>query len=410
MASDPCRTVQRRLSTVDKQFLRLCLGESINDGCVSGESSESESSCACGSYQATDVAFTRKSRASIRHCMQFALASASDDEADTSTEPVEAMYFNMADSDSESESGLYDLEEAFSFDLAKVAEMLKCGCRDVEMLSGVIEQAMEAALESRLEESCIDEPSVEKNNDAAVTTSAVTGDLSGLMTPEGCSTPPSAVGSADEPSRQLAAQLRDRLSIAVRRRSSIAQHPQLAQAVASQNANHRRSVLSAAKAVAESMDIEPTKLRKSIAHTQSLRRQSLVKAAEVLEMTGIKEQEEINQQLKLVQKSVELAHGRHRKSVAQAVAMAACDGAVVKLSAPVRFRNPSKQRVQEAVAKAYERQKQIGKYSTAANVRGAPVALLHARFGSPGNPFSVHCGPDKHEARKQQSKPQAGGA
>lgn len=261
--------------------------------------------------------------------------------------------------------------------------------------------------------------------------------LSGIMTPM---TPPSRADLEEgaDPTRKerldavagspspdvLAARLQAEIVTATpgRYRSSIAQSPQLVQAVCKAT-RRKQSMMQAAVAEqlcgsvkAEDRDAAVAKARQSVSNACRLHRMSVIQAAEVLEAAGIgvkveplegalgasaakAERREVDGKLRLVQKAVDIARQRHRQSVVAAARNVACapvgehqgcsaDGAVGKTVAQAK--------IQKAVSAAYAEFGQRKREATSSGkvpVLGAPLALLQSRT-VPGKPAHfVHCGP-----------------
>ncbi|CAE7717695.1 Nsun2 [Symbiodinium sp. CCMP2592] len=245
----------------------------------------------------------------------------------------------MDDDDDDEEDGCADgLEEIFSFDLAKVAEALRRGASEHELTS-VIEEALVSELPERLAAAKEGAPM-----SACSTATPRTGDISGLMTPpslrstdlEGLRTPPPAEGrvspgigcpsggvSAADLTRRLESQRQPRS----RRRSSIADHPQLLQAVGQIAKRHRRSLAQIVAAEIRKQDAPPrsfAKVRRSVASRQRQHRSGLIHAAEVLEAAGVgvsgsASSEKVAEQLEAVRRALDRAKRRHRQSLIVAV-------------------------------------------------------------------------------------------
>jgi len=133
-----------------------------------------------------------------------------------------------------------------------------------------------------------------------------------------------------------------------RRRSSIAQHPQLLEAVSTAQSRHRQSLAKVVEtelrearrrslatplrqrecfsSPEESVHCPSlAQVRRSVAGAQRRRRSSLIRAAEVLEVAGVgigqqQAQIEVEEHLDLVQRAVEIATRRHRQSILEAMA------------------------------------------------------------------------------------------
>lgn len=259
--------------------------------------------------------------------------------------------------DDEEEDGCTDgIEEVFSFDMDKVAEALRRGANQEE-LSAVIEEAMVKDLPQRIAAA----RSGSRGEREAVPTSPTltprTGDLSALMTPprsdvlEDLMTPPHHDQGASPhrgvSSTDLAARLQKirGQNGSTRRRSSIAQHPQLIEAVNVAKAQHRKSLAKVVEtelrqaAASPGLSTQPSlssapqeirpalaaQVRRSLARAQRRRRASLIRAAEVLEAAGVgvgrqHAPNEVLEHLDVVQRAVETAARRHRESIIVAIA------------------------------------------------------------------------------------------
>jgi len=247
-------------------------------------------------------------------------------------------------------------------------------------------------------------------------------DLSDRMTP-GRSTSPSGAGGADHAGDALVAGVREAVACKTpsHRRSSVAQHSRLVEAINVASAKHRRSIaeaMAAELAATQSGDAaEPEHVphvaraaRKSLALVQRQHRDSLLRAAEVLEVAGVGIGAKgadiasppggsiVDEQLHLVQHALENARRRIRAQVTSAVQRAAmgtgkdsCIGAPI--GSPTGKRAATAARVEQAVAAAYS------KYHR-------PMALLHTNIVTKQGGrrhLGVHCGPTA--ARVEPTRP-----
>jgi len=246
---------RRRLSQPKRQFLQKCLGDDFgSDPETLGEPSSDEDE---------DEVLAKR--------MRFLLSKDSDAEDDSQEDDdagpsLNAIYsfdakemarlscmrnvVNYIFIDDDEEDGCTDgIEEVFSFDLEKVAEALHRGA-DQDELSQIIEEAMIQDLPHRIAESEVIEV-----HETSSTVTPCTGDLSALMTPprrriEDLMTPPEGTvsphfGRGAVSSTILAERLQNIQGEGCssrRRRSSIAQHPQLLEAVSTAQSRHRRSL------------------------------------------------------------------------------------------------------------------------------------------------------------------------
>jgi len=359
-------------------------------------------------------------------------------------------------------SVIHDLEDMYSFDIAMVADALRRGV-GLDELSEVIEDGMASTLERGLAGD-VDELPIVESASGTVTPDTLgddfpyglhctlARDLSGRMTPgratPGKATPtvlPALGGAtefvADELSGRmtppwddelagrmtppdggqsltvspafvssLSMRLRQSLSSVQtkRRRSSVAQHPELVHAVRSAHARHRQS-MAAEVALAHGRQGLPhsaDRMQQAVASACRVHRKSVLQAAEVLEVAGIGVNEkssevisleenaaqmaEVDEQLHLVQEAVNAARRRHRTSIAEAMNKVASvvQGSpsrkvAEKSSAKLSMKNLPEDRVQRIVAAAYdrynERRKATGasKESRGPPAPGAPLALMH---------------------------------
>lgn len=347
------RRRRKRLSQAQRQFLLKCLGEE--------DFSDSDDPDISGPTSDMDVAKR----------MRFLLGDSEDegdkDERDEGPS-LDAIYtfdakemarlsmrnavnFVFIDDDDEEEDGCTDgIEEVFGFDLEKVAEALRRGA-DQDELSHIIEEAMIQDLPQRIATGSGEA----RHEETSSTVTPRTGDLSALMTPP-CEAPEEGpvspqFGGGAVSSTDLAARLQKIGGGACssrRRRSSIAQHPQLMEAVSTAQSRHRQSLAKVVEtelrearrrslatplrqccSPPEEESLRRPSLvaqvRRSVAGAQRRRRSSLIRAAEVLEVAGVgigqqQAQIEVEEHLDLVQRAVEIATRRHRQSILEAMA------------------------------------------------------------------------------------------
>ncbi|CAL1161217.1 unnamed protein product, partial [Cladocopium goreaui] len=246
----PSSVMSRELTAFAAQFLLKCLGEE--------DFSDSDDPDISGPTSDMDVAKR----------MRFLLGDSEDegdkDERDEGPS-LDAIYtfdakemarlsmrnavnFVFIDDDDEEEDGCTDgIEEVFSFDLEKVAEALRRGA-DQDELSHIIEEAMIQDLPQRIATGSGEA----RHEETSSTVTPRTGDLSALMTPP-CEAPEEGpvspqFGGGAVSSTDLAARLQKIGGGACssrRRRSSIAQHPQLMEAVSTAQSRHRQSLAKA---------------------------------------------------------------------------------------------------------------------------------------------------------------------
>jgi len=300
-----------------------------------------------------------------------------------------------------------DIDEMYAFDLQIVAKALQEGA-DKSQLQDIIESEMQKKLEEKLAK---DATGIEQPSQGAVHDMPLPQDVAGLMTPP-------------DGNQADISELAERLKpVAARRRSSIAQHPELLQAVGAARAVHRKSVVQAAAAAAS--ELQPgdmSKVRQSIAATCRNRRASLIKAAEVLEAAGVTSSAEVSQQLKMVHRAVEGARRKYRQSLAAAVEAAeaasveaaeaasvevcekgACDPdpATPTMSKPdpapptMPCQGLSQQRMNEVIAAAYAKRanKAGGKKNIAVQPNYTALASMQMSNGK------LTCGPPKRAVR-----------
>lgn len=362
-----------------------CLGADEEDGFLSAHSGSDD-------FQSLPSTPSSSQEAEGRHF--FALDGGSDDEPEDDG-GLERIYgllgqFHVqreALSDSDTGSGpssadsarAWDVEELFDFDLHTVAEALQRGANALE-LTEVIEASMAAALESRLAPAAVATPAAASGR----CTPVLAGSISTRMTPVGSgrATPSPRAGPPEGPGspRELAARLE---AAALRARRTSALRPQLAEALgAAAKVLRRRTKAIVAKVEATRLTAgkhedqasrAAARLRRSVATAGRCRRQSLLRAAEVLELaagqleqpeqlpevesavegslheavsdgldfglpagpmenrgsrmscSGQHDRQQLVKQLFVVQKAVEGAWRTHRQSIAYAVEQAASD-------------------------------------------------------------------------------------
>ncbi|CAJ1334660.1 unnamed protein product [Effrenium voratum] len=346
------RLSKAKLTEPERQFLLQCLGD---EDFFSADSGSDFESLPGSPRNDADEALAKR----IRFLLSKGDSDGEDElpnDAGLSLETIHAfdpaslarlgkrnvLNYIFIDDDEEEDGCTEGIEEIFSFDMDKVAEALRRGV-DRSELSSVIEEAMVKDLPVRISRS-------QAMPSSSSTLTPRTGELSGLMTPpsmpdlEGLMTPPKGPASSCgqgkrfEMEAELAARLEPlekpsggRQSCPARagmRRSSIAQHPQLLEAVSAATARHRRSMAKVVEAELRQDGLRPSvaaKVRRSVASAQRHRRASFIRAAEVLEVAGVGvgesgAQEEVLEQLDVVQQAVEEAARRHRQSIIVAVA------------------------------------------------------------------------------------------
>eukprot|EP00913_Durusdinium_trenchii_P032977 g30872.t1 len=371
---------KRRFSQAQRSFLLECLGD---EDFLSAESGEEFCSIP-GSPVSGDIneAWAKRTRdARVFHHPSSRQDESGHKDPGPSLESIygfdaeemarlgrhNVLNFVFIDDDEEEDGCTDGIEEVFSFDMDKVAEALRRGANQEE-LSAVIEEAMVKDLPQRIAAA----RSGSRGEREAVPTSPTltprTGDLSALMTPprsdvlEGlkrvpigqlrCASPHRGVSSTD-----LAARLQKirGQNGSTRRRSSIAQHPQLIEAVNVAKAQHRKSLAKVVEtelrqaAASPGLSTQPSlssapqegtnpacyvgktlnaleeirpalaaQVRRSLARAQRRRRASLIRAAEVLEAAGVgvgrqHAPNEVLEHLDVVQRAVETAARRHRE-------------------------------------------------------------------------------------------------
>jgi hypothetical protein len=197
-----------------------------------------------------------------------------------------------------------DVDSEDGFNLVEVVEALNGGANRREL-----EEIIEAGLAERLE--------------YRLNSPSATPDPSGSVTPdvEARMTPPEALMTPDSPGVRdgFAEEVTERLRDAPPRRSSIS-HPAIVEAVEAANSKRR---LSLTRWVSKEPD--STRAQLSARKAAQRHRQSIIKAAEVLEASGVSDCKEesravsVEHKLHLVQRAVEVAQRRHRQSVVRAV-------------------------------------------------------------------------------------------
>lgn len=373
------RSVGKRLSFADRQFLDLVLGDA--DSTEDYHTAYDDDCC--------DFASLPSSPGARRF---FNLCEDSDDEAPSSRfdalPGLDAMYsfdnmkkllVDFADQDDEQEDDSGDLEgqyafDQYSFDVGQVARALQHGA-SLEELVSVIETGMAENLGARL-------ALAETGEAADFGAQPVMGDVTGLMTPP-----------TSEPKPVCPAELAARLTRC--RRSSVADCPRLMAAVNQASARHRRSMAEAVTEDLSESPADPARVRQSVAAARRQHRLSLIKAAEVLEVvekmpeTQQMPEEQVESQLNLLQRAVEVARRRHRLSIMKAVEeVTGVDGpSLVPESAASKC--TALPVVRQAVVAAYAK-----KHNKELSNKNA-LALMHTRVGGiAGKPAHyVHCGP-----------------
>lgn len=251
-------------------------------------------------------------------------------------------YFAM-DDDSDNEGcehnglELYEsLEDMYSFDPGKVSALLRRGANFRE-LRDAIQEALTAALEQRLAAACEPEPPAVAAAPASPNApSVLTGDLAGRMTP-GCATPPS--GEAEEVQTDGQLLLRAATTVEEARKASKARCSSRAQA----RLCHRMSLCKAQELTATALA------------------DSCGSGGEAPPPEG---------SVDLVQRAIEEAAHRHRRSITGALRQLAgsesgdadsLGAAAVATESSERsddsFSKVLQDRIQQAMAAAYERQR-----------------------------------------------------
>jgi len=352
---------------------------------------------------------------------------------------------DLDDSSSEVDEWRYDIEDEFAFDEDRVAEAVRRGANAQE-LDEVIQEAMAGALEARMTGNLpvpqdtrpaavtggnrLMVPGAEPHTDASEgsTTCRVTGDLGGLMTPtapSGSETPSAddatSPGAAALDEEELQLRLQKAAATKTRRKPSfvprLSKLPQLADAVRVETARHRRSFAQVA-ALVENADLgeKPTRnVRRSLTSAREVRRQSLLKAAAVIETATVGDEaeassptstQEVDKQLRLVHRAMLSAREKHRLSIVTAVDMAAqghsrpeteeiASSEKTCHSGPLPSQGMAHDKVLQVVAAAYTRHKALGPKA------GAPpawTALMHMQKVEGRQP-RVHCGPRREPCK-----------
>lgn len=355
--------------------------------------------------------------------------------------------------DDDDEGAFSDINDQYEFDPAKVAALLKQRPGvTLEELTDEIGKAMEEATVAKLANvpafaaSPIDmaEPSPMMAGDLSgrMTPPSMSGDLSGRMTPldlAGRMTPPHAAQplvTEAEITNALTKHMAG-ASAGKRRRSSLAHCRRLSVAVDDACKKHRESLVTAASQelsilgseadVAQEVpeDIwrvqrqKEKEIQRCMEASHRQRRQSLLKAAEVLQEAGVGEdskvdlsEEEVTAQLQLVQKAVEGARKRHRQSIRLAVSNVAKDRDQVETasgSSRTQVRSgPSRERLEQAIAAMLAKNENEASRKDAAprkqNQTPAFMALMRTRASVAGR--RVHCGPTPTKALARKAPTQ----
>lgn len=265
------------------------------------------------------------------------------DAEDAPIEPARTMSFALADSDEDDSDSDDGLDDEYEFDHDRLAELVKGGA-DRSQLASVVEDAMAAALERKLAPK-----KGQDQNDAGDKDTAAPScwDLvDGQMTP-GQMTPPE--GNATSPARgdvdDLTKRAQEALASAnARRRRSSAQRkndggPGIARALDEAKDRRRKSLakLNGGSEMQEGNDA-------AMQHANRRHRQSISKAADVLECAGYDEDDvdssEAAAKMRLVQQAMEDARRRHRRSIAEAVRALEQAPVAPKLSEDAKTFNP----------------------------------------------------------------------
>jgi hypothetical protein len=312
------------------------------------------------------------------------------------------------------------LEDVFSFDLDKVADAVRRGV-DKEELQQIIEESMAASFEAAIAEHAVQLPDLDE------VSPLMAGDLAGRMTPPstaacdlaGRMTPPNGTAVQSHQPQNFANCLVDALANpGMRRRSSIgtiATSRRLSVAMQAACTKHRQSLMKVAELEAQKIQEADhagkddggkvtAEIRNCVLKADRRRRQSILKAAEVLEVAGLGKDSddeapgasltnsEVSVQLQVVQEAVELAQKRHRQSISFAIRNVeqlreeTADVGNGELTA--------RERIERSVAAAHNRcQNSERKYSKYTSENGVPRhlrALMNTRASVAGR--NVHCG------------------
>lgn len=382
------------MSAVDKSFLQLCLGEAATDRVADREEEQ-------------DVDADEEQEAGRKMIRYLLNADDSDDECENPE--LEGMYafdasagigggtcqsIQLDDGHDEDVAAIGSYEDAFDFDMRQVADAVKKGVPTKEV-SALIQAEMFQSLQERLQRGT----TTEQDTTARP---GMTEDLSGMMTP-----PPAAdAGASSVDSDKLKEKLGalEKQTPTRYRRSSIAQHPQLLEAVGAAASRHRQSLTHALQSELAGKSVSPAlagRVRQSLVGMQRQRRASLIKAAEVLEEAGVGTEgsndspEEVEAKLQQMQKAVEGAWKRHRASVATALEAASRslgdgDLEVADPGKPMPSQALTQERVNQVVAAAYAKHRGKGKGPT--HYRALMCTRLITTM--PGkSAYTVHCGP-----------------
>jgi len=416
----------RRLS---RQFLTACLADGDSDNDFWSVCSDSDESFASLPSSPRKAAFF--------FCMTGDSDSECGDADSAQGLNLEDMFrFSAQDFQDDDDVG-QDLEDIFSFDLDKVADALRRGA-SLEELQDVIEEAMAANIEAIIVEPSQLHSITEPIDDlspmmAGDMTPQMSDDLAGRMThPLAAAT---LAGYSSSPAA-FAGRLADKLaaSPACRRRSSVGQCRRLSVAMKEACMMHSQSLAKAAAQELNALGEDENKvevaaeIRQCVLSSHRQRRQSIMKAAEVLELAGVagdsdedsagKERltsSEVTAQLQLVQQAYEGARSRHRQSIAQAVKQVAePKNILADAQHEQSVRDSARDRVAQAIAAQYAaRQKSESprKNRDRSDMTQSVLALLKTRASVAGR--AVHCGPRKplqSASRRQRKNGTPGGA
>jgi len=232
---------------------------------------------------------------------------------------VETECFAMG-GDSDSDSGFgsddddeWDLEDAYNFDPERVAELLKKGNYNEEELVETIQEGMAEAMLERM--NLIDDPDLE------ATRPDCSGDVDGRMTP-----PPKGKDqdAATPPDPKVLASKLENVKEG-RRRSSIGGRRNINDAVRTGVARTRKSIACIASSKTAAGE-DKAKIELAAEMTTKRHRMSLHKAAEITDMAGLGDEDDLQlkETLLTLQKAVMKARGRHRATVATAVKETIC--------------------------------------------------------------------------------------